>query len=79
MTASTPKANGKINVITHKNQSQYTLANFFHGALCSPTIKTLIAAIQNDHLISWPGMDKINFTKAIQDTTAIHMGHLEQE
>ena len=69
----------KINIIIPKNKSYHELGHFYHGALCSPTIKTLVAAIKNDQLLSWPAIDKINFHKTIQDTTAIHMGHLEQE
>ena len=69
----------RINVIIPKNQSQYQLANFYHGALCSPTIKTLQKAINNDQLLSWPVIEKLNFNKCIIDTKAIHMGHLDQE
>ena len=68
-----------INVIIHKNQLQYQLANFYPGALCSPTIKTLTKAINNDQLISWPAIVKKNFNKCIVDTKAIHIEHLDQE
>ena len=69
----------KINIIVPKNQTQYQLANFYHGALCSPTIKTLQSAINNNQLLSWPAIEKLNFPKVILDTKAIHMGHLDQE
>ena len=69
----------QINVILHKNQSHHQLATFYHGALYSPRIKTLKQANNNDQLLSWPAINKLNFGKYIVDTKAIHMGHLEQE
>ena len=42
-------------------------------------IKTLKQAINNDQLLSWPVIDKLNFGKYIVDTKAIHMGHLDEE
>ena len=69
----------KINVITKLNQSTYELANFYHACLFSPTIRTLQDAIHNNHLVTWPSINKINFKKCIQDTTAIEMGHMKRE
>ena len=68
-----------LNVIIHKNKPNYELANFYHGALCSPVIRTLEAAIKNNNLISWPSIDKLDFKTNIIDPQAIHMGHLDQE
>ena len=36
-------------------------------------------AINNDQLLSWPAIEKLNLSKCIIDTKAIHMGHLDQE
>ena len=68
-----------LNVITKLSQSNYELANFFHACLFSPAIRTLQDAIHNNHLVTWPGIDKLNFPKLIRDTTAIEMGHLNWE
>ena len=68
-----------MNVLTKLNQSTYELANFYHACLFSPTIRTIQDAINNNHLVTWPGIDKLNFTKLIQDTTAIEMGHMKRE
>ena len=57
----------QINVIIRKNQSQYQLVNFYHGSLCSLAIKTLKQAINNDHLLSLPAINKLNFEKYIFD------------
>ena len=76
---SSNKITQQMNVILHKNESHYQLATFYHGSLCSLTIKTLNQAINNDQLLSWPAIDKLNFDKNIVDTKAIRMGHLEQE
>ena len=35
-----------LNVIIHKNKTHYQLANFYHGAMCSPSIRTLQLAIK---------------------------------
>ena len=67
------------NVITKLDKSNYELANFYHGCMFSPTIRTLHTMIRNNHLVTWPGVNKLNFQKSIVDTTAVEMGHLKQE
>ena len=45
----------------------------------SPASCTLQQAIQNDNLLTWPVINKINLKKFIIDTTAIEMGNMKQE
>ena len=73
------KRTQNLNIIIRKNKPKYELANFYHGAMCSPVIRTLQKAIKNNHLLSWPSINKIHFPTNIIDTQAIHMGHLDQE
>ena len=77
----TPRAIKKdtINIITKMKQSNYELANFFHGCLFSPTVRAIQQAISNDHLITWPGIKKLNFNKYTQDITATELGHMNRE
>ena len=70
----------RANFIVPAQQTKSDLAAFFHASMCSPVLKTLQQAIRNDHLVSWPGIDKINFEKFITDTLAIDTkGHLDHE
>ena len=69
----------KLNVLVPKCQTKTELAQFYHAAICSPVLRTLQQAIHNDHFLSWPGIDKINFEKYITDTLAIDKGHLDHE
>ena len=69
----------RVNIIVPNSNTKTDLAKFFHASLCSPVLRTLQLAIRNDHLLSWPGIDKINFDKFITDTIAIDKGHLDHE
>ena len=60
-----------------KNKSK--LAQFSHGILFSPVISTLMKAIANDHFITWPGIEKLNFEKLVMDSVPMNLGHLNQE
>ena len=67
------------NIILPTNQTKTELAKFYHAAIYSPVLRTLQLAIRNDHFLSWPGIEKINFPKFITDTIAIDKGHLDHE
>ena len=56
----------KVNVIIRLDKDKMELANFLHGAMFSPSVTTLIKAIRNKQLLTFPGIDEINF-KRIQD------------
>ena len=73
------KYQNKLNIILPKNKTQTDLARFYHATICSPVPRTLQMAIRNDHFLSWPGIDKINFEKFIVNTVAINKGHLDHE
>ena len=68
----------QLNIIISKNKNKYQLANFYHAALCSPTLSTLRHAIQNDHLLSWPAIHDLTFSTTFVNTTATALGHLDQ-
>ena len=47
-----------------------------HAALFSPTIATLLAAINAGFLFSWPLLTAANVSKYLTETPATHKGHL---
>ena len=67
----------KMNVIIQLDKNKMDLANFMHGAFYSPSINTLSRAIRNKQLLTFPGVEQINFNKYIKDTVATHMGHIK--
>jgi len=67
------------NAIVNLDRSSHDLANFYHGCMFSPPVRTLQRAIQNNNLLTWPGLNKLNLKKFILDTTAVEMGHMKQE
>ena len=68
-----------INAIINKNQTKQQLATFIHKCMFSPTLRTLIKAIKNGNLITFPGIDEINFVKHLPKSMATTFGHLDQE
>ena len=71
--------NQKINIIIQIDKNKADLAKFLHGTLFSPAISTLKKAIANNHLLTWPGIEKLNFTKLVVDSLPMSLGHLNQE
>ena len=55
------------------------LANYIHACFYSATPNALNRAIKNKQLLTWPGIEKINFVKFTEDNVAMRMGHLNQE
>ena len=68
-----------VNAIINKNQTKKQLATFLHKCMFSPTIRTLMKAIKNGNLITFPGIDEINFLKHLPKSMATTFGHLDQE
>ena len=68
-----------VNAIIRRDKPKTDLANFFHGCLFSPALVTLQKAIAHNHLLTWPGINQLNFPKLVTDTTNTDMGHLTQE
>ena len=51
------------NYIVHQNKPKFELAQYLHACAFSPALDTFQKAINNGYLISWPGIDEINFKK----------------
>lgn len=45
-------------VILQHDKMKKELAQYLHAALFSPVRSTLLLAVQNNHFITWPGLDK---------------------
>ena len=71
------KLQPQVNVILQKNKSKYELANFYHAALCSPTLTTLHQAINNNQQLSWPAIHELIFSSSFIKTTATALEHLD--
>ena len=61
------------------DKSNYELAQYLYGCLYAPSISTLETAIRKGNLISWPGIETINFKKYVGKNIAHEKGHLDQE
>ena len=75
----TNKITLNMNCTIIRDKTQQDLARYFHAYLFSPSISTLTKAIQNRNLLSWPGIEKLNFSKLIGTTMATELDHLDQE
>ena len=69
----------KINALVRLDGSKMDLANYIHACMFSPSPFTLQRAIRNKQLLTWPGIDQINFDKYMQDNVPTQLGHLRQE
>ena len=74
-----PPMTEEVNVMIRLDGAKMDLANYLHASLFSPMPSTLHKAIKNKHLITWPGIDNINFTKFVNDNIPMRLGHLNQE
>ena len=54
---STPKQH-TVNIIVRKDKLKSDLTNFYHASMFSPVRSTLLKAIENNHLITFPGLTK---------------------
>ena len=69
----------KMNVILRKDTTKSDLAQFHHWALFSPVTSTMLGAIKNNHIITWPGLSDKLKTKHLPPTLAIAKGHQNLE
>lgn len=67
------------NYILTLDKSKYELAQYYYGCLFAPALSTLLTAIQKENLVTWPGIDTINFKKYVGTNIAHEKGHLDQE
>ena len=75
--SSFPPPNKKMNVIIRKRQLKQDLARFLHGALFSPRHSTLIKAIKNNFLSTFPGLTESLVQKHLPISLATELGHLK--
>ena len=68
-----------VNALIHINKTKSQLADYLHACLFSPYPSTLQEAIQKNFLITWPGIDKINFNKYAANKIPTIKGHMIQE
>ena len=59
---------------THSN-----LTNFLHAAYFSPVISTIIYAVKNNYVTTWPGLTQKLITKYLSKNIATAKGHINQE
>ena len=50
-----------------------------HKALGSPKTSTLLRAVENNNLTTWPALTKSNITKYLPKSVETALGHLDQE
>ena len=74
-----PIHNQTINVILCKDKVKQDLATYLHAACFSLTKATLIQAIKNNFLVSWPGLTADLIRKHLPTSVSTAMGHLNQE
>jgi hypothetical protein len=55
------------------------MITFLHKAMFSPTATTLLHAVKNGHLATWPGMTAENIHKHLPKSIATALGHLDQQ
>ncbi len=72
-------ASESLNFIIEKGRSAKDLSQYLHASLFSPVLSTLLYAIKNNHLITFPGINDINFAKHLPKSVFTAMGHLDQE
>ena len=69
----------QINIIVQVYKNKVDLAQLLHRTLFSPKISTLQKAIANNHFLTWPGIDQVDFKKLVLNSILTALGHLNQE
>ena len=68
-----------MNYIIQKDKSKLELAQYLQGCAFSLSISTFQNSINKGNFITWPGIQSVNFKKALSTTLATSLGHLDQE
>jgi hypothetical protein len=69
----------QANGILRLDKPRQELAAYHHAALGSPATSTLLRAIRQGHLHTFPGLTTSLITKHLQKSIATTMGHQDQE
>jgi hypothetical protein len=62
----------------HELLSTGALVQYLHKALFSPTKSSMLQAVKDGHLITWPGLTEDAINKYLKLTPATAMGHMNQ-
>jgi hypothetical protein len=54
------------------------VVRFLHAALGFPTKATLLTAIRNGNLVTFPALNVSNVTKHFPESDKMHKGHMKQ-
>jgi hypothetical protein len=54
------------------------LVHYLHKSLFSPTKSTMLQAVKDGHLITWPGLTEDDINKHLKLTPSTAMGHMNQ-
>jgi hypothetical protein len=54
------------------------LINYLHKAMFSPTQSAVLQAVNNGHLVTWPGLTEKAINKNLKIKPATSMGHMNQ-
>lgn len=68
-----------MNAIIRRDKTKLELAQYLHACAFSPALSTFQKAIRKSHLLTWPGVDNINFERTLLSTIPTAKGHLDQE
>ena len=69
----------RANVIIRQDKTKFQLASYLHACAFIPSLSTFQQAIRKGHLLTWPGIENINFEKVLRATVSTAKGHLDQE
>ena len=69
----------QANIIIRKHQTKKDLAEFLHAACFAPTKSTFIKAINNNHFVSWPGINPELISKHLPINESTIKGHMTRE
>ena len=64
--------------MTYMIKSTKDMIKFMYAALCSPATSTLIKAIKNNFLSTWPGLTVEAVNKYVSDSDAALKGHMDR-
>lgn len=67
----------KTNIIIPKQQNLTTMLQYLHMCLFSPTKQTLLQAIKNSNLPTWPTLTYANVFEHLTEGSATALGHLD--
>ena len=74
-----PAPTQTLNALIQVNKNKSDLASYLHACLFSPCPATLQKAVRKNFLLTWPGIETINFDKYVGDNIATAKGHMSQE